>query len=156
MKKIASFTIDHEKLMPGVYVSRRDTDKDTGCVVTTFDLRVIAPNREPAMDIRAAHTVEHLGATFLRNSELKDKIVYFGPMGCLTGFYLVVFGNWEAEEVFPYIQKMCDFVIDYDGEIPGAKPKECGNYSLHDLDLAKETARKYSKDLKNKNMIYPE
>ena len=127
MERIASFTIDHLKLEPGIYVSRKDKNGET--VITTFDLRITAPNREPVIDMPALHTIEHLGATFLRNSLKKDDVVYFGPMGCRTGCYLLVFGDVSSKEIAPLILEMCDFIIDFKGEIPGAKPEECGNYS---------------------------
>ena len=147
MERIASFTINHLKLLPGLYVSRKD-GKD-GTVVTTFDLRITAPNREPVIDMPALHTIEHLGATFLRNSEEKENIVYFGPMGCRTGCYLVMFGEREAEEVFPLVLKMCDFIVGFEEEIPGAKPEECGNYSEQNLPMAQYYIRKYRDELLN-------
>lgn len=117
MEKIASFTIDHLRLLPGLYLSRRD-EKD-GVTVTTFDLRFTAPNREPAMDIAGLHTVEHLFATYLRNSEIKDDVVYFGPMGCRTGCYLLLFGDKTPEEALPYVLGACDFTLAFEGDIPG-------------------------------------
>ncbi len=145
MEKIASFTIDHTRLMPGFYVSRRDGRG--ACQVTTFDLRVTAPNREPVMDMPAIHTIEHLGATFLRSGEHKDEIVYFGPMGCRTGFYLILFGAVEAADALPMVADMCRFIVDYEGEIPGAKPAECGNYLEQNLAMAKFYAARYLKEL---------
>ena len=124
MEKIASFCIDHEKLLPGLYVSRKD--RRDGVIVTTFDLRFVAPNREPVIDMPALHTIEHVGATFLRNGERKDDVVYFGPMGCRTGFYLLMFGDLTAKDVLPLVEDMCRFVLGFEGEIPGAKPSECG------------------------------
>ena len=135
MEKIASFTIDHTKLLPGLYVSRRDRHGDV--CVTTFDLRFTAPNREPVMDVPAIHTIEHLGATFLRNSAVKDDVVYFGPMGCRTGFYLVMFEALESKEVVDTVLSMCDFILSFEGEIPGARPEECGNYLDQNLPMAK-------------------
>ena len=155
MEKIASFQMDHTKLLPGLYLSR--TDRRDGCVTTTFDLRVTAPNREPVMDNPAIHTVEHVGATFLRNSSRKDEIVYFGPMGCRTGFYLVMFGELSPENVCPLILEMCDFILAFEGEIPGAKPEECGNWLEQNLDMAKYYIRRYRQDLaENRRFVYPE
>ena len=154
MEKIASFSIDHTRLMPGVYVSRRDGQGESQ--VTTFDLRVTAPNREPVMDMPAIHTIEHLGATFLRFGEHKDKIVYFGPMGCRTGFYLILFGAVEAADALPMVADMCRFIVDYEGEIPGAKPAECGNYLEQNLAMAKFYAARYLKELtENPRTEYP-
>ena len=155
MQKIASFQVNHLNLMPGLYVSR--TDQKGGCITTTFDLRITAPNREPVMDTPAIHTIEHLGATFLRNSGRKEDIVYFGPMGCRTGFYLVIFGEQSAEDVYPLVLEMCDFILGFRGEIPGAKPEECGNWSEQNLDMAKYYIRKYSGELTaHKRLVYPE
>ena len=141
MDKITSFTIDHLKLEAGLYVSRKDRKGDT--VVTTFDLRITAPNREPVIDIPALHTIEHLAATYLRNSERKDEIIYFGPMGCRTGCYLVMFGDLSSQQVYELVLSMCDFILDFEGEIPGAKPEECGNFSEQNLDMAKYYIKKY-------------
>jgi len=153
MKKIESFTIDHTKLFPGLYVSRKD--KKDGVCVTTFDLRFTAPNREKVMDTPAIHTIEHLGATFLRNSERAEDIVYFGPMGCRTGFYLVMFGELASEQVYELVIKMCDFILSFEGQIPGATAVECGNFSEQDLDGAKTYTKKYKNELEtNKNFIY--
>ena len=135
MDRIASFTINHLDLMPGLYVSRRDAKGD--CVTTTFDLRITAPNREPVVDTPALHTIEHLAATYLRNSEKKDDVIYFGPMGCRTGCYLVMFGNLDSEDVLDLVLEMCDFIIGFEGEIPGAAPEQCGNYQEQNLDMAK-------------------
>lgn len=144
MERIASFCVDHDMLEPGVYVSRSDADPDTGCVTTTFDLRMTAPNREPVMDIAAVHALEHLGATFLRNdAEWSDRVIYFGPMGCRTGFYLVVFGDYSAADIAPLVQQLFAFAKDFRGEIPGATPKECGNYHDSDLAQAQWWARRY-------------
>lgn len=155
MDRIASFTVNHLKLFPGMYVSRRDTRGE--CVVTTFDLRVTAPNREPVMDMPAVHTIEHMGATYLRNSARKDDIVYFGPMGCRTGFYLVMFGDPEPADIYDLIIDMCDFILGYEGEIPGAQPDQCGNYSEQNLNMAKFYIRKYRQELtEHKRFTYPE
>ena len=154
LKKIESFTVDHLNLYPGIYVSRKDKNIDT---ITTFDLRMTAPNREPVMDVPAIHTIEHLGATFLRNSNQKEKIIYFGPMGCRTGFYLLMFGNLESKDVYDLVISMCDFVLAFEGEIPGAKPEECGNHSEQNLNMAKFYIKKYKEELvNNKRFNYNE
>ena len=153
MEKITSFTIDHLKLEAGLYVSRKDRKGDT--VVTTFDLRITAPNREPVIDTPALHTIEHLAATFLRNSERKDEIIYFGPMGCRTGCYLVMFGDLSSRQVYELVISMCDFILSFEGEIPGAKPEECGNYSEQNLNMAKYYIGKYKTALiENKRFEY--
>lgn len=152
MEKIASFTIDHNVLLPGLYVSRKDTYN--GNTVTTFDLRVTAPNREDVMSTGTIHTLEHLIATYLRNSPLSPRVIYFGPMGCRTGFYLVTFGDMTSEEIFSYVKNAFEFVIAFEGEIPGAKPEECGNYSDQDLLGAKHFAIKYLAELQNKRFEY--
>lgn len=155
MERIASFTINHLNLMPGLYVSRRDRRDD--CVITTFDMRITAPNREPVVDMPALHTIEHMAATYLRNSKRKDEIVYFGPMGCRTGCYIVMFGDLNSEDIYDMVIEMCDFILDYEGEIPGAKPEECGNYSEQNLNMAKFYIGKYKKELmENKRLIYPD
>ena len=155
MDKIASFTVNHLDLLPGLYVSRRD-ERDH-VAVTTFDLRLTAPNREPVMDTPAIHTIEHLGATYLRNSARKDDIVYFGPMGCRTGFYLLMYGILESADVLPLVRDMCQFILDFEGEIPGAKPEECGNYSEQNLNMAKYYVRRYLSELTSApRTVYPE
>lgn len=155
MDKIASFSVNHTDLYPGLYVSRRD--KRENCVVTTFDMRFTAPNREPVMDMPAIHTIEHLGATYLRNCNAKDDVVYFGPMGCRTGFYLVMFGELESEDVYSLVLDMCGFITGFEGEIPGAKPEECGNYSEQNLNMAKYYVKRYKAELEdNKRFIYPQ
>ena len=154
MNKIESFTIDHLRLLPGLYVSRRD--EKNGNIVTTFDLRFIAPNKEAAMSVPAIHTIEHLAATYLRNSAKKDDILYFGPMGCRTGFYLLVFGETEPADIYDLILATCDFILAFEGDIPGATPKECGNYAEHDLAKAKAYVGKYRDDLATyKRFTYP-
>jgi len=159
MKKIPSFTINHERLLRGIYVSRKD---DVGGeVVTTFDIRMKEPNREPAMGPGALHTIEHLAATYLRNDpEWKDRIVYWGPMGCLTGNYLLMRGELMPEDIVELMQRTFRFVAEYEGEVPGAAPRDCGNYLLHDLPMARWEARKYLNEvllcMKEKNMRYPE
>lgn len=156
MERIASFSVNHLVLEPGIYVSRRDEDPDTAAVVTTFDLRLTAPNKEPVMNTAECHTIEHLGATFLRNhAEWAKKVVYFGPMGCRTGFYLVVFGDFTSEEILPLVREMFEFVRDFEGEIPGARPEECGNYLDQNLGMAKWLAKRYlERDLKEPKLEY--
>ena len=154
MERIESFRIDHEKLEAGLYVSRID-GKQEACV-TTFDLRFTRPNREPVMDMPAVHTIEHLGATFLRNSPRREEVVYFGPMGCRTGFYLVMFGRLSSEEVFDLVVEMCNFILAFEGPIPGATPKECGNFSEQNLNMAKFYVSRYREELKKKRFTYPE
>lgn len=148
MEKIASFTIDHLKLEAGLYVSRKDKKGDV--TVTTFDMRITAPNREPVIDVPALHTIEHLAATYLRNSDIKDDVVYFGPMGCRTGCYIVLFGDLKSEDIYETVIKMCDFILNFESEIPGATPKECGNFSEQNLNMAKFYIAKYKKDLVEK------
>ena len=145
MERIASFSVDHNKLLPGLYVSRRDEWQ--GMTATTFDLRVTAPNREPVMNTGCMHTIEHLAATYLRNSALAGRMIYFGPMGCRTGFYLVVFGDMTPAGILPYVRDAFSFIASYDGEIPGARPEECGNWSDQDLPAARAYAGKYLRDL---------
>ena len=141
MERIASFSVDHTKLEPGVYVSRSDADEKTDCVTTTFDLRMTAPNREPVMDTAAVHAIEHLGATFLRNdAEWKDRVIYFGPMGCRTGFYLLVRDTMSHGDTLALVQESFRFIRDFEGEIPGSKRWECGNYLEHDLPGARTVA----------------
>lgn len=154
MERIASFSIDHLQLFEGLYVSRRDRRGEV--TVTTFDLRMTAPNREPVIDMPALHTIEHLGATYLRNSEKKGDVVYFGPMGCRTGCYLLLFGDLTAEDALPLVLSMCDFILAFDGEIPGAKPAECGNYSEQNLPMAKYYIKKYREALiRERRLTYP-
>ncbi|MDY6334799.1 MAG: S-ribosylhomocysteine lyase [Lachnospiraceae bacterium] len=142
MEKIASFTVNHLLLEPGIYVSRQDhVGKE---VITTFDLRMTAPNREPVMNTAEVHTIEHLGATFLRNdSEWKDRDIYFGPMGCRTGFYLVLAGDLKSRDVIDVVTRMFEFIRDYRGEIPGAAPRDCGNYLDQNLGMANWLADRY-------------
>lgn len=155
LDRIASFQINHLTLMPGLYVSRRDRCGDT--VVTTFDMRITAPNREPVVDMPALHTIEHMAATYLRNCPRKDEIVYFGPMGCRTGCYIVMFGDLCSEDIYDMVTEMCEFIIGYEGEIPGAKPEQCGNYSEQNLSMAKFYIRKYLNELtENRRFAYPE
>jgi len=155
MKKIESFTVNHIDLFPGLYLSR--VDQKDNCYVSTFDLRFTAPNRELPLESPAIHTIEHIGATYLRNSAKKEDIVYFGPMGCRTGFYLVMFGKLTPSDVFDLVIEMAEYISSFNGEIPGATPKECGNYSEQDLEKAKEYAKKYLFDLTTyKRTVYPQ
>lgn len=158
MEKIASFTIDHDNLLRGIYVSRKDRIGDD--TVTTFDIRMKEPNREPALHQGAIHTIEHLAATYLRNDpEWKDRIVYWGPMGCLTGNYLLMRGDLESRDIVDLMRRTFRFVVDFDGDIPGAAPNDCGNYLLHDLPMAKWESKKYLEEvlecIKDENLTYP-
>lgn len=147
MKKIESFTIDHLTLLPGVYVSRKDTTPK-GDVVTTFDVRMTAPNRQPALSISALHAMEHLAATFLRNHPVwGERIVYWGPMGCCTGNYLLINGDLESRDILPLLREAFRFVAGFDGAVPGASPKDCGNYLLMNLPEARMAALDYLKVL---------
>ena len=142
MEKITSFTVNHLDLEPGVYVSRKDAVG--GETVTTFDLRLTAPNKEPVMNTAEIHTLEHLGATFLRNhSDFGDKVLYFGPMGCRTGFYLLLRGDYEPADILPLLRELFRFVEDFTGEVPGAAARDCGNYLDMNLPMAKWEARRY-------------
>ena len=144
MDRIASFSVNHLLLEPGVYVSRVDRDPASGAAVTTFDLRLTSPNDEPVMNTAECHTIEHLGATFLRNHAVwSPRVVYFGPMGCRTGFYLVVFGEVTSEEIVPLVRELFEFVRDFEGEIPGATAIECGNYLDQNLPMARWLANRY-------------
>ena len=159
MEKITSFTINHIKLQPGVYVSRKDTHN--GTTITTFDLRMTSPNEEPVMNTAEVHTIEHLAATFLRNhAEFGSRIVYFGPMGCRTGFYLLLFGDYESRDIIPLMQEMFAFIRDYRGEVPGASPRDCGNYLDMNLPMANYLAKKYLEnvltDIQEDRLVYPE
>ena len=159
MEKIASFTIDHLKLVPGVYVSRKDTIGKE--VITTFDLRMTSPNDEPIMNTAEVHTIEHLAATFLRNHPVYgDKTIYFGPMGCRTGFYLLLAGDLTSKEIVPLMIEMFEFIRDFKDEVPGASPKDCGNYLDMNLGMAKYLADKYLKnvlyDIRPERLTYPE
>ena len=159
MEKIASFTIDHIKLEPGVYVSRKDHVGDS--VITTFDLRMTSPTDEPVMNTAEMHTIEHLAATFLRNhAEYKDKTIYFGPMGCRTGFYLLLAGDLESKDIVPLMVEMYEFIRDFKGEVPGASAKDCGNYLDMNLGMANYLADKYLNNvlynIDEKHLIYPQ
>ena len=144
MEKIASFQVNHLVLEPGVYVSRRDTTP-SGDILTTYDIRMTAPNREPALEPRVLHTIEHLAATWLRNnSQWRDKVVYWGPMGCCTGSYLILQGDHTPRTVAQLMLEMFNWIATYDGEIPGATPRDCGNWSFTDLEGARMAARRYA------------
>ena len=158
MEKIPSFTIDHIRLERGIYVSRQDNVG--GEVVTTFDVRMKEPNREPVLSPSAIHTIEHLAATFLRNHPVwADRIIYWGPMGCLTGNYLIVKGDLTSADVLPLVRETFAFVAAYDGEVPGATARDCGNYLLMNLPEARWEARKYLtevlENISDKNLNYP-
>ncbi len=159
MEKIPSFTIDHIRLKRGIYVSR--VDSVGGDTVTTFDVRMKEPNREPALSPSALHTIEHLVATFLRNHAVwADRIIYWGPMGCLTGNYLLVKGKTTPEEILPLMMEAFTFVAEFDGDVPGATARDCGNYLLMNLPEARWEAKKYLKEVlcmaTEENMNYPE
>ena len=159
MEKITSFTIDHLRLLPGVYVSRKDMVGDR--VVTTFDIRMTRPNFEPVINTAELHAIEHLGATFLRNhKEWGEDILYFGPMGCRTGFYLLLNGDYESKDIVSLLKEMFTFIKDFEGEVPGACAKDCGNYLDINLPMAKYVAAKYLnevlKDIKEDRLVYPE
>ena len=158
MKKIASFTVDHIRLVPGLYVSRKD--RIGAETVTTFDLRVTSPNDEPVMNTAEVHTIEHLAATYLRNDPVwQDRVVYFGPMGCRTGFYLILAGELSSRDVLPLVLDCFGFIRDYEGEIPGASAKDCGNYLDMNLPMAKFWAGRYVKILDSadeSNLFYPQ
>ena len=142
MEKIASFTVDHIRMVPGVYVSRKDHVGQE--VITTFDLRMTSPNDEPVTTTAEIHTIEHLGATFLRNHPTyKDKTIYFGPMGCRTGFYLLLAGDYASKDIVPLMIEMYEYIRNFDGEIPGATPRDCGNYLDQNLNMANYLANRY-------------
>nr|WP_288555065.1 S-ribosylhomocysteine lyase [uncultured Mediterraneibacter sp.] len=158
MEKITSFTIDHLRLVPGVYVSRKDLAGTQ--TVTTFDLRITRPNEEPVMNTAEVHTIEHLGATFLRNHpEFKDRVLYFGPMGCRTGFYLLLSGDYESADILPLVKEMFQFISTFEGEVPGASAKDCGNYLDMNLPMARFYAKKYLREVlddpKDSQLNYP-
>ena len=158
MKKIASFTINHEKLEPGIYVSRKDRIGIE--TLTTFDLRMTRPNREPVMNTAELHTIEHLGATFLRNDpEWSEKTIYFGPMGCRTGCYVIFAGDLSSRDVVSVITRMFEFIRDFEGEIPGASARDCGNYLDQNLSMAHWLAARYLETLQHiddAHLCYPE
>ena len=158
MEKITSFTIDHDLLQPGLYVSRKD--RVGAETVTTFDLRVTSPNEEPVMNTAEIHTIEHLAATYLRNDpEWKDKVLYFGPMGCRTGFYLLLAGDYTSRAVLGLVTDCFRFIRDFSGEVPGASAKDCGNYLDMNLNMAKYWGRRYVSLLEKideTRLVYPE
>lgn len=159
MEKITSFTIDHIKLVPGIYVSRKDTVGKE--VITTFDLRLTNPNEEPVMNTAEIHTIEHLAATFLRNHpDFGAKTIYFGPMGCRTGFYLLLAGDYASEDIVPLVTEMFSFISNFEGDVPGASAKDCGNYLDMNLPMAKYVAKKYLTEvleqITEQQLIYPE
>lgn len=159
MKKIASFTINHLKLEPGIYVSRRDYIGSE--VATTFDIRMTRPNYEPVMNTAEVHTLEHLGATFLRNHEkYSDKVIYFGPMGCRTGFYLILAGNLESKDIVDLVTEMYEFMSGFEGDVPGASARDCGNYLDMNLPMAKYVAKRLLdntlRNIDEKHLVYPE
>ncbi len=158
MEKITSFTIDHIKLQPGVYVSRKD--RIGAETVTTFDLRVTSPNEEPVMNTAEMHTVEHLAATYLRNDpQWKDRVLYFGPMGCRTGFYLLLAGDLQSQQILPLLKDCFRFIRDYRGDVPGASARDCGNYLDMNLPMASFWAARYLELLENidaSRLVYPQ
>lgn len=159
MKKITSFTIDHIRLVPGLYVSRKDMAGDAA--ITTFDIRMTSPNGEPVMNTAEVHTIEHLGATFLRNHEaFSDKVLYFGPMGCRTGFYLLLTGDYSSADIVPLMKEMFSFIASYEGEVPGASARDCGNYLDMNLPMARWLASRYLRDvltdIREDQLNYPE
>ena len=159
MDKITSFTIDHLKLLPGLYVSRKDIAGD--CVITTFDIRMTRPNYEPVLTTAEVHTIEHLGATFLRNHpDYRDKVLYFGPMGCRTGFYMVLAGDYTSKDILPLVKEMYLFMKDFEGDVPGACAKDCGNYLDMNLNMAKYVCNRYYNEvlcnITNERLAYPE
>ena len=159
MEKITSFTIDHIKLQPGVYVSRKDPVGDQ--TITTFDLRMTSPNEEPVMNTAEMHTIEHLAATFLRNhTNYGSKTIYFGPRGCRTGFYLLLAGDYESRDIVPLMIEMFEFIRDFHDEVPGASPKDCGNYLDMNLGMANYLAKKYLDEvlyhIDESRLVYPQ
>ena len=159
MEKITSFTIDHIKLQPGVYVSRKDPVGDQ--VITTFDIRMTSPNEEPVMNTAELHAMEHLAATFLRNhKEFGPKVIYWGPMGCRTGFYLLLVGDYESKDIVPLMKEMFAFITDFNGDVPGAAAKDCGNYLDMNLPMANYMAKRYLtevlENITEKQLVYPE
>lgn len=158
MEKITSFTIDHIKLKPGVYVSRKDHFNDT--ILTTFDIRITSPNDEPVLNTAEVHTIEHLAATYLRNDpQWKDLVVYFGPMGCRTGFYLILQGNLESKDIIALMKDLFSFMANFEGDVPGASPKDCGNYLDMNLPMAKFVSEHFLdevlNDIDESRLVYP-
>ncbi len=159
MDKIASFTVNHLTLLPGIYVSRKD--KVGAETVTTFDLRMTRPNYEPVMNTAEVHTLEHLGATFLRNhTEWKEKVIYFGPMGCRTGFYLILAGDYTSKDIVELVKEMYAFMKDFEGDVPGACARDCGNYLDMNLPMARYVAKRYYDEvlckISEERLVYPE
>lgn len=159
MEKIASFTVNHLNLLPGVYVSRKDNVG--GNVITTFDLRMTRPNYEPVMNTAEVHTIEHLAATFLRNhKEYGEKIIYFGPMGCRTGFYLILAGEYESKDIVPLLKELYTFMSEFEGDVPGACARDCGNYLDMNLPMAKYLSKRYLtevlENISEERLVYPE
>ena len=159
MEKIASFTVNHLNLLPGVYVSRKDNVG--GNVITTFDLRMTRPNYEPVMNTAEVHTIEHLAATFLRNhKEYGEKIIYFGPLGCRTGFYLILAGEYESKDIVPLLKELYTFMSEFEGDVPGACARDCGNYLDMNLPMAKYLSKKYLtevlENISEERLVYPE
>lgn len=159
MKKIASFTVNHLDLLPGIYVSRKDAIGSE--TLTTFDLRMTAPNKEPVMNTAEIHTIEHLAATYLRNDEeWKDRVIYFGPMGCRTGFYLILAGDLESKDIVSFVTSTFEFIRDFHDEVPGASPRDCGNYLDMNLPMANYIANRYLENtlyqISDQTLNYPE
>ncbi len=159
MEKIASFTIDHTKLFPGVYVSRKDNVN--GNVITTFDIRMTRPNYEPVMNTAEVHTIEHLAATFLRNHETYGgKVIYFGPMGCRTGFYLILSGDYESKDIIPLMNELYTFMSEFYDDVPGASARDCGNYLDMNLPMARYLSKKFLDevlfDISDERLVYPD
>ena len=159
MEKIASFTIDHTKLLPGVYVSRKDNVN--GNVITTFDIRMTRPNYEPVMNTAEVHTIEHLAATFLRNHETYGgKVIYFGPMGCRAGFYLILSGDYESKDIIPLMNELYTFMSEFYDDVPGASARDCGNYLDMNLPMARYLSKKFLDevlfDISDERLVYPD
>ena len=159
MNKIASFTVNHLTLLPGIYVSRKDKVGEE--VITTFDIRMTAPNREPVINTAEIHTMEHLGATFLRNhKEWAKKVIYFGPMGCRTGFYMILAGDLESKDVVGLVTEMFTFMAEFEGDVPGAAARDCGNYLDMNLPLTKIVEKRFLdntlKNITEEHLVYPD
>jgi S-ribosylhomocysteine lyase len=159
MEKIASFNVNHLTLLPGVYVSRKDNVN--GNVITTFDIRITRPNFEPVLNTAEVHTIEHLGATFLRNHrDWADKTIYFGPMGCRTGFYMILAGDYESKDVVSLVRELFIFMSEFDDEVPGAAARDCGNYLDMNLPMARYVSKKFLtevlENITEERLVYPE
>jgi S-ribosylhomocysteine lyase len=159
MEKIASFTVNHLTLLPGIYVSRKDNVN--GNMVTTFDIRITRPNFEPVLNTAEVHTIEHLGATFLRNhKDWAEKTIYFGPMGCRTGFYMILAGDYESKDVVPLVRELFEFMSTFDGDVPGAAARDCGNYLDINLPMARYVSKKFLDEvldnITEERLIYPD